>query len=122
MSETIAQNAHHRISCMVRSRITALQTAIQDDDTGEVVTDDNTQAEIRELAKITAELAKADAAYQQFRLNEKLSQYSRGVTNGGLTDAASVLGRALTQAVGALVDGIRAAAYIRQGKNPDLNG
>lgn len=114
MNETIAQNAHHRISCLIRSRVEAIQTAIQDDDTGELLVDDNTQAEIRELAKITAELVQADAAIQQVRLNEEISRYGRAVTNSGLIDAARVLGRELTQ-------GYRVSAYIMQGKDPDLS-
>jgi len=121
MHETIAENAHHRVSCLILSRVKALQDTIRDD-VG--LTYSRHHEEIKELAKITAELAKADAAYQAV----KVTQAAGGVTDSGLSAAAGVLKQGLVNLAekdngvyGGLRQVARAifgAARIRKGDRP----
>ena len=105
MSHTIAQNAHHRISSLIRSRVAAIQEACLDDDTGTLLTDDKTQAAIRDLAVVVAELAKADAAYEANRLTEQqLDRGITGVTDNGLSSAARVILSDLDQWRGTMIE------------------
>jgi len=115
MNSTIAQNAHHRISMLIRSRVVAIQEACTDDDTGTLLTDDKTQAAIRDLGLVIAELAKAYAAYEANRLTERQLDRGDGLTDSGLSSAARVIGNGLQLLGQELSKGIKAAARIRTG-------